>query len=289
MPKSYKPAVIQRIFDVLTDPKTGELSRTVVYSSDIQDAKRYCNETFGSNIKLDSNPYNFMKDLVRGQGAIKMWPEGVRQRGWTGEQRTGGGAVFEFVPLCESQPDKLDLDFKPRSSTPEYEVQSLSLAMAAKALGRNDESWLLQVCVNLRIIETHLAVGDDQQFQMDEVSHLQMDIKLRKVQIDALFLATLVAVPTLNTSHALVTVEAKQGNQRILSEQIARQVVAAFAGSDINIVIPIAVAALRGKGVYVAEFKAIHRDELSSFTHPELHRDAIFKLMPPVKGISSIK
>ena len=164
-------------------------------------------------------------------------------------------------------------------------MQSLSLPLASKALGRTDESWLLQVAVNLRVIETHFAVGEGRQIEALELNHLQMDIKLRKVQIDALYLA-IYQSNDINRQHsALITVEAKQGNQRILTEQIARQVRAAFEATSNDFIIPTAMAAIRGQGVYIVEFKAVHRSDLPTFEIPIFHRDAMFVLRPAVPGI----
>lgn len=283
--KSEKTIVIEHIFDQLYDQESGRLTRTVITSEDIQAAKRYCAEHYQIKLKLDSNPYNFMKDIVRGKSASKIWPERLRAMGIVGEQRTGNGAVFEFVFHEEGAPESLEADFRPTEQTHRFPVQSLSLPLASKSLGRTDESWLLQVAVNLRIIETHFATGENTQINALELSHLQMDIKLRKVQIDALFLAQHAPGLDEKLESVLITVEAKQGNQRILTEQIARQIRAAFESTKTDLVIPTAIAAIRNKGIYVVEFKSVRRDEIQNFTAPIFHRDAMFVLQPTVKGI----
>ncbi|MBV6325624.1 hypothetical protein [Duganella violaceipulchra] len=285
MPKSQKTIVIKHIFDQLYDPATRTLIRSMVTATDLQDAKRYCNEFLGATIKLDSNPFNFMKDIVRGKAAAKIWPDRVRQLGFVGEQRTGGGQIFEFVPVVQGTSESFEIDFRPTDDTPSYQVQSLSLPLASKALGRTDESWLLQVAVNLRIIETHFAVGENRQIEALELNHLQMDIKLRKVQIDALYYVRHTPNLTAPSGAALITVEAKQGNQRILTEQIARQVKAAFESTSNDLIIPTAIAAIRGKGMYVVEFKAVHRSDIATFEAPVFHRDAMLVLRPAVQGI----
>lgn len=285
MPKSQKTIVIQRIFDVLYDPTTGTLSRSIVTATDLAEAKRYCNENLGATIKLDSNPFNFMKDIVRGKGASRIWPEQIRQLGYIGEQRPGGGNIFEFVHVSNTNSEGFELDFRPTENTPTYLIQSLSLPLASKALGRTDESWLLQVAVNLRVIETHFAIGEALQIQPGELHHLQMDIKLRKVQIDALYLARCdIALPP-HVDHVLITVEAKQGNQRILTEQISRQVKAAFESTSNDIIIPTAIVAIRGKGIYVVEFKSVRRTDILEFDAPIFYRDSMFVLCPAVQGI----
>ncbi|SFQ64531.1 hypothetical protein SAMN03159489_04619 [Pseudomonas sp. NFPP07] len=284
MAVSEKTIIIERIFDTLYDEKTKTFSRTLVSAADVQDAKRYCAEHHGIKMKLNGNPFNFMKDIVRGKSASKIWPQRLKDLEIGGVQRTGDGAIFEFVHGMAGALDSLDEDFLPSDSTPSFPVQSLSLPLASKALGRTDESWLLQVAVNLRIIESHFANATNSQIEVLELTHLQMDIKLRKVQIDALFRA-LHAAPDGSQSDVLITVEAKQGNQRILTEQIGRQVIAAFESTDTELVIPVAIAAIKNKGIYVVEFAAVTRDTLGQFSVPTFHRDAMFVLQPKVKGI----
>ncbi len=222
---------------------------------------------------------------MRGTAAARIWPDRVRQLGFVGEQRTGDGNVFAFVPVVAGVSESFVIDFRPTADTPRYQVQSLSLPLASKALGRTDESWLLQVAVNLRILETHFAIGEHRQIEALELNHLQMDIKLRKVQIDALYLAQFTPTLTDPKGNALITVEAKQGNQRILTEQIARQVEAAFESTSNDLIIPTAIAAIRGQGMFVVEFKAVRRAELKSFESPVFHREAMFVLHPSVQGI----
>jgi hypothetical protein len=281
---SEKTIVIEHIFDKLYDAETGTFSRTVVTSEDIQDAKRYCAEHFGIKAKVEGNHYNFMKDIVRGKSASKIWPQRLKDLNIGGLQKTGDGSVFEFVHGVAGALDSLDEDFLPSEATPSFPVQSLSLPLASKELGRTDESWLLQVAVNLRIVESHFANMANSQIEALELTHLQMDIKLRKVQIDALFRA-LQRLPDGSPSSVLITVEAKQGNQRILTEQIGRQVIAAFGATETELVIPVAIAAIKGKGIYVVEFAAVARDDLEAFSVPVFHRDAMFVLQPKVKGI----
>lgn len=285
MAKSKKPAVIEHIFDQLFDPASGTLIRTVVTAEDLENAKRFCNEKLGLEIRLNSNPFNFMKDIVRSNSGTRIWPERIRQLGFRGEQCTGDGNIFEFVSIAVGDDADDPLDFRPTDDTNSYFIQSLSLPIASKTLGRTDESWLLQVAVNLRVIESHFAIGENKQIDALELNHLQMDIKLRKVQIDALYLARCAPSDSDTSGSVLITVEAKQGDQRVLIEQIARQVRAAFQSTENDRIIPTAIVAIRGKGMYVVEFKAVHRSELENFDLPKFHRDAIFILTPSVQGI----
>jgi hypothetical protein len=50
-------------------------------------------------------------------------------------------------------------------------------------------------------------------------------------------------------------------------------------------VIPVAIAAIKNAGIYVVEFKDVTRGDLAKTTSPIFHRDAMFVLQPPVKGI----
>ena len=281
---SKKTAIIERIFDQLYDPVSEAFSRTVVTAEDVQAAKRYCRDELGMDIRVDANPFNFMKDIVRGNSAERIWPQRLRELGVGGQQRTGGGAIFEFIHGGVGVLHSLSEDYKPTEQTPLYPVQSLSLPLASKALGRTDESWLLQVAVNLRIVESHFAIGEEKQIDPLEVYHLQMDIKLRRVQIDALYRVLYLGADGAQ-KNALITVEAKQGNQRILTEQIKRQVIAAFEATDTDLVVPLAIAAVRGEGIFVVEFEAVNRSELEEFDAPIFYRDAMFTLQPPVSGI----
>lgn len=52
-----------------------------VTSEDVQEAKRYCAEHHGTKMKLDGNPYNFMKDIVRGKSASRIWPQRLKDLG----------------------------------------------------------------------------------------------------------------------------------------------------------------------------------------------------------------
>jgi hypothetical protein len=282
--KSKKTVVIERIFDTLYDRDNGKFTRTVVTAEDVEQAKNYCNEVHGTNLKLNANPFNFMKDIVRGKSAEKIWPQQLRDLQIGGKQKTGDGAIFEFVFAADGGIESLSEDFLPTELTPEFPIQSLSLPIASKALGRTDESWMLQVAVNLRAVETHFATGKGKQIDALEVSHLQMDIKLRKVQIDALY-RVLFQREDGSQAEALITVEAKQQRQRILTEQIQRQVAATFESTDAEMVIPMAMAAVAGKGIFVVEFKSVTRTDFDQEAKLIFHRDSMLVLQPPVRGV----
>ena len=82
----------------------------------------------------------------------------------------------------------------------------------------------------------------------------------------------------------IITVEAKKRRQRILPEQIIRQVKAAFSGTSVDTVVPLALVSAEG-GIYVAEFVPIQRAQSDELETLYLAKEVLYKLRPPVKGI----
>lgn len=150
-----------------------------------------------------TDPANFLKDIVRRRNASTIWPAEVAALGYTGEQRTGQGDSFEFVPFKPGQTEPFPDLYRPSRETPEFDLQSVSMSLASKSLGRRDEAWLVQTAVNLRIIEQHLATISA--LQVVQISHLQMTVKLRATEIDSIYLAVLATGET-----AIITCEAKR-------------------------------------------------------------------------------
>ena len=74
----------------------------------------------------------------------------------------------------------------PGEQTPRVKIETISMPLATRRLGRKDEPWLIQVLVKLRIIETHMALFSNR--KIIQLDHLQMNMKLSKTEIDALFL-----------------------------------------------------------------------------------------------------
>lgn len=279
MPKSEKPVVIERIFDVLFDKDTKQLRRTVVTNQDIVEAIVWAEANHGTRLS-SRNPANFIKDLIRGAGANGMWPDSLKAARVTAKQTTGGGNVFEFVDYGPGQQEPFPDRFGHRDGVPRHQVQTVSVPLATKALGRDDETYLIQVAVKLGIVETHFALHSP--IDVVELYHLQIGIKLRLCEVDALYAAKYVVD---GVQHDMViTVEAKKKRQRILVEQVMQQVRAAFNETKVDLVVPIALTAVDG-GVYIAEFKAVKRGELANFEDLELATEAMYELKPPVAGI----
>lgn len=277
---SLKTKVVEHLFDKHWDETTQTLRQTLMSLEDVAQAIRECNAIEGTSLS-DRNPANFIKDLMRGANASSNWPTSVAARRYTAYQRTGDGDVFEFVPYRPDQTEPFPDAFKTRTDAPRYLVQSISLPLVTKTLGRSDESWLVQTAINLRVVETHFAVAAA--FPLIELSHLQMGIKLRQTEIDALFLGKTGEID--NPESVIVTCEAKHYKDPIIPTQIINQVQAAFTETKVSTVIPIGLRAIRNVGFYVTEFEAVRREDASSLDQLTLAADAIYQLCPPVKGI----
>ena len=234
-----------------------------------------------------------MKDLMRGRGAEANWPDSLKAARIGGRQRVGGGRVLEFVPYAEGQTDPFYSSFVRSSDLNPVAVQSLSLPLPAKSLGRKDESWLIQVAVALKVIETHFALGSH--IRVLELTHLQTGVKLSSSEVDALFLA-LVERNDGSRLNALVTCEAKQDNERILEHQIVSQIIAAYRSVkrlklQIELIVPIAIQASKHPegSIYVVEFQPwspaqaeVSEDEVG---HVVMVREGLYQIRPPVRGI----
>jgi hypothetical protein len=285
---SKKTPVVEHLYE-----KLAAEGRTVALFEDVARAIRHFKEDEGLDLS-DNNPANFMKDLLRGMNASSNWPASLTQKRITGRQQTGEGRIFEFVPFQEGQSEPFPNPFEPTGSEEEFVVQSLSLPLATKSLGRSDESWLIQVSVWLRILETHFAQSAI--IKLLEIAHLQNGIKLNRSEIDALFLG--VEEDESDRSNVLITCEAKQQKDPILGDQIVRQIASAFgtiSGSslDISRVIPTAIKALKGtSSIYVAEFEpwTIEEASVPESERKELvvARSAIYRLVPSVPGIGFV-
>jgi hypothetical protein len=280
MARSQKPQVIERIYETLVDPNTGQLTRTVVTSTDVVDAILWCNANQGTKLS-EKNPANFIKDVIRGLGASGMWPERLHGLRVGGRQVTGDGNVFEFVPYEEGQTEAFPQVFGYHEGVEEHEIQSVSMPLASKALGRDDETYLIQVAIKLGLVETHFALYSD--LQVIELNHLQIGIKLRLTEVDSMYAATYLDSEG-ERRQLIVTVEAKKRRQRILPDQIVRQVKAAFNETPVGLVVPVALASAGG-GIYVAEFVPVRREQSDRLESLELAKEVLYKLKPPVKGI----
>jgi hypothetical protein len=277
---SGKPLVIERVFAELFDPTTGELRRAVVTNEDLVAAINWCRLNKGSTLS-SKNPANFFKDIIRGNADAK-WPESLKALRWTAKQKTGDGNVFEFVRYRDDQNEPFPDSFTYHEGVKNHRIQTLSIPLATKALGRDDETYLIQVAAKIHVIETHFAL--ESPVKILEINHLQIGIKQRKTEIDSLYSASYQSDDG-STKRLLITAEAKNKGQRILVEQILNQVSAAFTlATDVDIVIPVAMIARPG-GIYLVEFQKISRTDHADNILLVLEREAFYELMPRVPGI----
>jgi hypothetical protein len=284
---SEKTPVIDYLWDLLQAEGIG---RRIVVRDDVTAAIQHCNKTYG--LKLSTgNPANFMKDVVRGDNASEFWPPRLTAMRIGARQRPGSQRVFEFVDFAVGQTEPFPNKYTARPGLEPIPIEAVSLTLAKRSLGRRDESWLIQVAVELRLVQTHFATRST--LPIVEASHLQTGVKLGTSEIDALFLAHLQTEGD-EFERLLVTCEAKQEGQRILEHQLIEQVVAASrsvraAGLSIEKVVPIALKVIPGSRIYCAEFKPwpISATEVAEDDLPdvELASEALYELQPPVPGI----
>ena len=248
MARSQKPQVIERIYERLIDPATGRLSRSIVTNEDVAKAIVWCNKHKGTSLS-DKNPANFIKDIIRGAGASGMWPQRLHDKRIGARQVTGDGNEFEFIAYEEGQTEPFPQLFSYHEGVRDHELQSVSMPLASKALGRNDETYLIQVAIKLALVETHFARFSD--LKVVELTHLQIGIKLRLTEVDSMYAATYLDDAREN-KQLVITVEAKKRGQRILADQIVRQVKAAFneTPDTVGLVVPLALVSVGG-GIYL--------------------------------------
>jgi hypothetical protein len=278
--ESQKPKVIERVYETLVDPVSGELTRSVVTNNDISQAIEWCNTNLGNTLSKN-NPANFIKDVIRGPNANRMWPESLKAKKVTARQVTGKGNVFQFIPYALGQLDAFPDRFGYHPEVLRHKVQTVSFPLATKALGRNDETYLIQVAAKLAVVETHFALYSP--IRVLELHHLQIGIKLRLCEVDSLYSAKYKNADGI-VRDMIITAEAKKRGQRILEEQVIQQMRAAFGETPVDLVVPIAMTAA-DKGIYVAEFKAVRRQDIDQFGELELASEMLYELVPAVKGI----
>jgi hypothetical protein len=231
---SRKTDIIERLFLKRWDSTTTSLSNPIVTLEDVSEAIREHNAANpAARLMSDRNPANFFKDFIRvKERANANWPKSILDRGYTARQVTGGNLCFEFVPLAPGQsvPFPFNTVPPPTEHTPRHRIESASLPLASRRLGRRDESWLVQVLIRLRVIETHLALFSTRTFV--QIDHLQMSVKLTISEIDALFLG-IEQLKSGSTREVLISCEAKGLRDDILEDQVLRQVQAIFSMRDV--------------------------------------------------------
>jgi hypothetical protein len=116
-----------------------------------------------------------------------------------------------------------------------------------------------------------------------QLTHLQMSVKLRATEIDALFLA--ICRDDTRDRRVLVTCEAKQARERILEQQIIEQISAAFDTAEVEGVTAVGLRAIRGVGFYLVEFEETTKSHFSRTAQLTPVREIVYALKPSLKGI----
>jgi hypothetical protein len=248
-----------------------------------------------------SNPANFLKDIIRKTSANQNWPDLLKQHRITARQRYGERRVMQFVPYRNDQTVPFPDDYERSADTIIHSVQTASLPYLARQLGRSEETWLAQVAVNLRLVETQLSLfsSENRRARLRDVSHLQTGVKTQP-EIDATFVASYSPVGAASEpDNIFITCEIKQRNERVLIDQIREQISKAFeithrldepsigfVKAFAMKVVPVEPGRTRGEyGIYVVEFEAIDRVTFDSDMATE-DPEALYNL--PMRVSSSV-
>lgn len=237
MVRSSKNQVFEYLFKERYNPETGKLSNSIVTLSDVSEAIRQL--TLRGQVSLSANnPANFIKDYLRSSQRNANWPTDIREAGYTAEQRTGEGLCFEFVPLAPGEEPFPD-PYAPTGDEPEFIVQTLSLPLSTREIVRADEQSVAQIAVKLHLVESLFASSEvAMSWGLEQVTHLQNNVKLRESEIDALFQATLKPTdPGEMPRHGAITVEVKIGDP-IIPTQLEKQARAALENDAFSFCVP---------------------------------------------------
>jgi hypothetical protein len=286
----YKTEVFKDLFQLRWDEKTHSLSNPDVTLDEVADAIRQYRERTGDDgARGDNNPANFFVDFVNNRpSANQRWPETVRVHGYTARQVTREGMAFTFIPLDrvsgEPFPEATTGIPLPRTETPRYQIETISLPVAMRQLGRTDEPTLIQVLVRLRVIETHLSLFSTR--SIVHMEHVQNNLKLYGSEIDALFLVVEEASDA-DSEEVVVCCEVKARDKSLGRDQILREVQAVFRLPNVkqNTVIPMAVKAFAPSQVQVVEFEAVTREDAESLDVLNIVSEAVYEFKPRIPGI----
>jgi hypothetical protein len=294
---SEKPAVFSYLFDRRYNWKTGVFTPQTVTNDEIQDVIVQLRTDEGITLAA-TNPANFLKDFLRSPNRNAQWPKEIAEAGFTARQSYSEGRVFDFVPYAPGQTLPFPDDFTLPAEPVLHRVETVSLPSAARALGRADEPWLIQVCVHQRVLQTHFALFSE--IDVIDFFHLQNSLK-GVPEIDALFLMTFKAGNDLQK--ALVTFEAKR-DEPVLPDQIKSQAAlmayrsTTEAGlNDIDFIIPVAaktdkvatnrvIAIFEMQGIPVADGVAAYKAKTAHELPLSITQTVAYLLEPKVTGIS---
>jgi hypothetical protein len=287
MAGTYKTEIILHLFKKRWNRETRELRDPVVYSNEIRQEHADYRRRRNQDVEVTNVPA-FMKDLLRKRSrANTNWPREVFEAGYTARQVTGRGRVFEFIPVQQGQtePFPSTAPTPPPDAIP-HRISSVSLPLASRRLGRTDEPWLVQVSVRLHLVETYFALFSKRCSAIRQVDHLQNALKLRRTEIDALFLG-IEELPDGTLDEFIITCEAKRVGEDIIAEQVLQQVRAVFSLSNITqkLAVPLALKSIGPSLIHIVEYDAVSREDAESIEALAIVDQALFELVPPVPGI----
>lgn len=296
MPLKSKPQVIEHLFNQRYDPATATFTKSLVEADELKDAIDQCRGLHGVDLSTN-NPANFFKDYLRSPTRNADWPPSMVAHRVTARQVYGNRRIFEFVPFDPGQNEPFPDEFPVLATEHPHPIESVSLNSDARALGRPDEAWLIQVCVHQRVLQTHFALHSP--LDVIDVFHLQNSLKATP-EIDAVFLLTF--RENGEKQKALVTLEAKR-NEPVLRDQIKSQVayMADQCGrkeelKDIGFIIPVAarsgdlgtervVTIFEMEKLTVAEGAARHAAREQALIGLKIEKTVSYKFRPKVSGI----
>jgi hypothetical protein len=286
--RTYKTEIILRLFQKRWDSATQKLRDPIIFSREIRQEYEAYQTRRGHEVE-NTNPPAFMKDFLRKRTrANANWPREVFEAGYTARQVTGDGRVFEFIQILPGQvepfpstaPDPSAANIVP------HRISSVSLPLASRRLGRTDEPWLVQVSVRLHVVETYFALFSSRKATIRQVDHLQNALKLRKTEIDALFLGIEEITPG-NFREFMITCEAKRKGEDIIAEQVLAQVRAVFNLENVTqtFAVPLALKSISPSRIHVVEYSEVKREDAEALEVLSIINQAIFDLEPAVPGI----
>lgn len=303
---SRKTRVVEILFEAFLPSDDAEAKADMPWiatNDQVVAAIKKANKELPTGSPLSSNnPANFLKDLLRKPTCNFHWPERLKALKYTARQRYGKKQVLEFLAYAEGQEVPFPDRFLPNPETENFRIESLSIPRQARALGRVDEPWLIQVAVSQRIAHMHLAIKS--KLQLSDLVHLQMSVKTQP-EIDAIYVCDL--QKDGRDLRTLVICEAKQFGERFLEDQIREQTGCAFdstahlTGADrIDAILPVAMQVVQHptdapeRRIYFMQFELIERTGFSKlYAESGLHSiqlklesSATYELLPPVAGIS---
>lgn len=315
---SQKVPVISALFGDQSRWDQDRMIRSHVTLEEVAQAIEEYNKVSQRIVKLSSrNPANFFKDVGRkARSFANIWPKELAERGFLGRALKGEGNCFEFYVASSEELESFFRAFdgerypKDLAKVIKQPVQSLSIDVMTRALARKDENLLQSVAVRLNIPEQHVALHD-LGHQFLHLGHVQSNMKLRKAEVDGLYLGRLVSGAVV-----IIILEAKGASDDLNYDQIAGQMGAVKGmaqirkminqlGSSVDQakILPMGMKLVSRKNLetsiersipaedgkfflYVCDF-GLHEFSTSDIQPLKPQHETMFILKPPVNGLTA--